>query len=647
MSFTLRSIYVYSFRGDCRAIEFRTSGLNVLTGRAKTGKSSIIDILDYCFGRSECYVAAGVIRRHVAWFGVEIGNKDDILFVGRRNPGVDKNTSPDIYIRRGQYTGPPDYNKLQRNTTEDALVRLLSRFAGIAENEHRPLTGTRRPLQATIRHALFLCFQKQDEIASRDRLFHRQGEQFIPQAIKDTIPYFLGAVDEGHFLRQNELDDAKLKLRRLEAQREAMERTTDDFRQRIRHFLVDARRVGLIDDGLGSADVDLAIQELRKVVSMDIQSPVLVTGASETIGRLESELGVLRGELEEVKDDVRVTRHFIREQTSFSAEVNEQRARLVSLELYSEASGDDHVCPLCETRLDTPISRVLDLREALSTIKEQLRAVGVENPHLQERLDKLAKRRSGIEEAVVATQRSLERAYPDDERARRQRDEVIERARVVGRIGAFLEQTTLSDEKGDLERLIAEARQRVDALEEGISADDIEERVYTFLNLIADEMTTHAIDLDLEHAEGGRIRLDLKKLSVVAETVMGPISLSRIGSGENWVGYHVVTLLALHSWFRKQHCPVPGILILDQPSQAHYPPEADRNGSIDGLQDADRRAVHGLFKFMHVASQKIGEHFQLIVLDHAHLDDEWFEECIVEEWRDDKTLVPDDWTRTL
>ena len=165
----------------------------------------------------------------------------------------------------------------------------------------------------------------------------------------------------------------------------------------------------------------------------------------------------------------------------------------------------------------------------------------------------------------------------------------------------------------------------------------------TFLNLIAERMTTHAVSLDLEHASDGRIRLDLRGLSVVAETETGPIKLSQIGSGENWVGYHVVALLALHYWFRKRGRPVPAVLILDQPSQAHYPPEADQNGSIDELLDADRRAVHDLFQFMHLASREVPQPFQLIVLDHAHLDDEWFEKSIVEEWRGDQTLVPEEW----
>ena len=644
MSFTLRSISIYSTRGACRTVKFRQSGLNILTGRAKTGKSAIIDILDYCFGRSECYVAEGVIRQHVSWFGVEIENGEDVLFVGRRNPGESRRTSQDIHIRRGRHDSLPKYADLHKNITEEALIRLLTRFTGIAENENQPLTGIRRPLQATIRHALFFCFQKQDEIASRDRLFHRQGDQFIPQAIKDTIPYFLGAVDEDHFLRQNELDDAKLSLQQLEARRNVMQ-SNDDTQTGIRRLFLDARRVGLVDEGFETTEIELALQELRRVLAMDLQSPTIVSGASDVIIRLENELRTLHQQLEDVQNDIRATQHFLREQTSYSREVNEQRARLVSLDLYTGVSDVDNVCPLCEAHLETPTPAASDLSSSLRALNVQLDAVSAERPHLQKRLDEFSRKRTEIERAIVATQRDLERAYRDDERARQQRDEVIERARVVGRIGAFLDRTSLSDEKEDLDKRIDEARRRVEVLAERVSADDIDERVYTFLNLIADHMTGYATDLDLEHAEG-RIRLDLKKLSVVAETVTGPIPLNRIGSGENWVGYHVVTLLALHRWFREQNRPVPGILVFDQPSQAHYPPDLDQHGRIDVLQDADRRAVHNLFELMHSASQEIGEGFQLIVLDHAHLDDDWFNANIVEEWRGDSGLVPVEWRTT-
>ena len=64
---------------------------------------------------------------------------------------------------------------------------------------------------------LYSCvFKNRMKIDSRERLFHRQGDEQIPQTIKDTIPYFLGAVDEDHFIKQAELDVARSELRELE-----------------------------------------------------------------------------------------------------------------------------------------------------------------------------------------------------------------------------------------------------------------------------------------------------------------------------------------------------------------------------------------------------------------------------------------------
>ena len=66
MSMSIGAIILYSHTGEQRELTFKTGCLNVITGDSKTGKSAIIDIIDYCLGRSSCNVAEGVIRRSVA-----------------------------------------------------------------------------------------------------------------------------------------------------------------------------------------------------------------------------------------------------------------------------------------------------------------------------------------------------------------------------------------------------------------------------------------------------------------------------------------------------------------------------------------------------------------------------------------------------
>ena len=643
MSFTIKSITVYSYAGDQRTVDFKSSGLNILTGKSKTGKSSIIDILDYCFGRSECYVAEGVIRQHVSWFAVEIMNEEDTLLVARRNPGPSQRTNPDIYIRRGSFAELPIYPELQKNITEDALIPLLSRFAGISENEHRPISGTRRPLEATIRHALFLCIQKQDEIDSRERLFHRQGDQFIPQSIKDTIPYFIGAIDEDHFIKQAELDVARSELRALETTVAARKQAAKNSTRQIRTFLNDGKRVGIIEQTYESSDIDDIFETLKKSIQVDVRSTNIFTDSGDTIIKLQDEQKTLRERLSGTVEEARATRLFLNEQSAFAKESSEQAARLASIDLYKvDDENQGEVCPICDSSLEHPVPTVSQINGSLENIKHSLARVGLESPHLQSQLKILEEKRSQLEQSLVASQKSLEEAYKADARAKGQREMIIERSRIIGRIGAFLEQAGKSEDDDGLEKKIEAAKVKVAALEQLMNADEVGQRLDTFLSLISKKMSDYAQRLEIEHGSES-VRLDLKKLTVIADTPTGPISLNRMGSGENWIGYHVLTHLALHHHLRQQNRPVPGFVIFDQPSQGHYPPDADGDELVEPLDDADRRAVHKLFELMNDVANEIGGGFQVIVLDHAHLHDDWFEKAIVEEWRKGNFLVPPKW----
>jgi Protein of unknown function (DUF3732) len=157
-------------------------------------------------------------------------------------------------------------------------------------------------------------------------------------------------------------------------------------------------------------------------------------------------------------------------------------------------------------------------------------------------------------------------------------------------------------------------------------------------------MTEYSQGLDLEH-RGSQLRLDIRNLTVVADTLDGPVPLYRMGSGENWVGYHVLAHLGLRKWFRQKNRPVPGFIIFDQPSQAHYPPEKDAEGSLDVLGDEDQTAVLQLFRLISNATAKLSPQLQIIVMDHADLKNDWFEAAVADRWRRGRKLVPEEWTQ--
>lgn len=643
LSFQISKIILYSRKGEVRELEFKPGRFNVLTGASKTGKSAIIDIIDYCTGRSECNVADGIIRRHVGWYAILFQLNGSQIFVARRNPPIGERTNPDVYLDRATAIATPPAAALVKNTTVEALEKFLGAAIGISENEHRPPMPTRDALEANFRHALLFSFQDQNDIDSKQRLFHRQGEDFISQAIKDTLPYFLGAIDEDRLLKQAQLDQARRHLRQLERQVRDAEAIDSSSYPRAQSLLDEAKQVGLVHERTVATTYEAVIAILQRIArDSQIQGEAVMGDGEDLLAALRSERQGLRNELERVNAEIRSTRTFTVETNGYEREAKEQRARLSAVGLIRSDGHDPAVCPVCESRLETPAPTVAQIVSSLRDLSEQLEAVEAENPRLQARLASLLAEEGTLQDRLRDNQHRINARMQENEILRVQQDNFILQARALGKISQYIETASPGDAGSSLRKQIEVARSRVALLESELDPEAIREKLNTFTNIIGHYMNDYSERLELEH-RGSQLRLDLRNLTVVADTLDGPVSLFRMGSAENWVGYHVLAHLALHKWFRQKKRPVPGFILFDQPSQAHYPAEMDAEGSIDALGDEDQRAVHLLFKLISDAASELAPELQVIVMDHADLKHDWFRDAVVERWRKGLKLIPESW----
>ncbi|MGJ7574407.1 DUF3732 domain-containing protein [Variovorax sp. RB2P76] len=643
MSMQIAKIVLYSHRGEIREVSFRLGAMNILTGASKTGKSAIIDIIDYCTGRSECNVAAGVIRKHVSWYAIVFQLGEGQLFVARKNPGVGDKTSPDVYIARGKTIEIPAFEELHKNITVDALEKLLGSAIGISENEHRPDLPTRDPLEANFRHALLFSLQDQNDIDSKQRLFHRQGEDFISQAIRDTLPYFLGAVDEERLLKQAQLDQARRQLRQLERQLRDAEDVDTRALPRAMMLLDEARQVGLVDERYRAPNSEAALATLRQIAKEDrTRDDVIISDGEADLAELRVERQSFRTDLERVNAEIRSTKLFTAETGGFQREAKEQRARLSAVGLFKHNPDHDPTqCPVCSSVLSAPVPTVTEILSSLQELSQDLQAVEAENPRLQMRLASLEAEADALENKLRENQLRISARIRENEIQKVQQDTFILRARVIGKVIQYVETAGEARADSTLRSQVDLMRARVTMLEAELDSEAVKEKLRAFLNIIGHHMTEYAAQLELEHSNS-QLRLDIRNLTVVADTEDGPVPLYKMGSGENWVGYHILAHLALHRWFRKKGRPVPAFLILDQPSQAHYPPSQDAEGSLDVLEDDDRKAVRSLFKLVDQAAKELSPTLQIIIMDHADLKEDWFQEAVVERWRGVK-LIPPEW----
>ena len=83
--------------------------------------------------------------------------------------------------------------------------------------QQSPVETGRDPMRATLRNALAYAFQRQYEIANPKALFSGQGDTYVKNAIRDTLPYFLGAVDHDALQTRRELARRRSELSAAEA----------------------------------------------------------------------------------------------------------------------------------------------------------------------------------------------------------------------------------------------------------------------------------------------------------------------------------------------------------------------------------------------------------------------------------------------
>lgn len=642
MTVQLLKIGIYSKNGELRSVELKLGSLNIITGESQTGKSALLDIVDYCWGREECTIPMGDIRRSVKWFCIMLDRDGELILIARKNPENNAKTSEDIYLERGSTDLPPSDEKFERNISSSGLRDFLSSILGISENIFTPESGsTRPPLSASAGHAILYSLQFQYEIANPRLMFHRQGEPFMQAAIKDTLPYFLGAMEEDHFLQKKRYDEARTRLRRLERELAEARTLADEVAGTARLLVGEAVRNGLISVQVQPETTSELRSVLEEALAANVSRGARLDDPSADLSDLEERRRVVRSLLQDIREEISDIRRLRRETTDFETEAKEQRARLASLDLVHASHVDHSVCPLCDSVLPVSVPSVAQLERSLRSLGEQLESVERDNPRLLGRLAELEQAQSAHEEELRSIQREIAQRIAENERLRLEQTLFTEQARVKGRIEYYLENVRTVASDDGLRLAIARTGAEVDELARTVDQEALEERVTTALGIVGRQITALATKLQLEHGSNP-LRLDRKNLTVVADTIDGPLPLTQIGSGENWVGYHIAAHLALHQLFRARGRPTAAFLILDQPSQAHYPPERDV-GEISGSDDQDQMAVSRLYETLFDFIQTMDGRMQIIVTDHVELLKPWFRDSIVQRWRDGIKLVPMDW----
>lgn len=635
-----------------RVVDFELGVVNVISGASKTGKSAVIPIIDYCLGSEKCTVPVGVIRENCTWFGVIINTIEGQKLLARRAPG-DQQSTGDMYFIEGPNVDVP--RRIEgKSHNLDSVKASLNRLAGLTNLGFDPSSEDSFKSRPSFRDLMAFNFQPQNIVANPDVMYFKADTNEHREKLKTIFPYVLNAVTAEVLQARFELDQVNRNLRRKESELRALVAANTAWQAEAQAWGRQAIELGVLDaDRVLPAEWSDVLDLLREIAkSKGSSARPSLRGLDSTLGRLDdlrTQETAQAAALAEHRQRLNELRRLRESADAFGASIYIQRDRLALAKWLKEltvAAPSESLVAVGRGGRD----ELLFLCDNLEEIEVKLRA----QPTLSDTLDKETHRvRVATEEALNAlneTRAEIANLERRSEAAQAAGDHFDRTERFLGRVEQALVLYDRADQSSTLRDEIAKLRARADELQRTIAEAGVQRKLRNATTRVESAVNRFVPQLDAEWKDAP-VQLAIDDLTI--KVVRGTRSdfLWEIGSGANWLAYHIATTLALQEFFLSEtnHC-VPYLLVYDQPSQVYFPKRAatrDDDRSIDP-QFRDEEDVQAVRKVFALLGQQAVAHkgrLQIVILDHAG-EDVWGGlpgVRLIEEWRGPYALVPREW----
>lgn len=637
------AVVLYSHHGRRRRLDLDVCRVNIVVGPSHTGKSAIAEVIDYCLGAGECHLP-GIVRSATSWVALRWVQGEEAVVIGRRVPGADKQTSIDMFWRRGsiaQDVLPESSSDIVGVMSKDVVLRLFERVVGIGDIVGETLNSERQGSRISARQLVPYMLQDDDIVTSKSTLLRGAQDQ-RRQHIVDALPYFLRVVDEATALKEDELRDLRAEVQAAErkiALAEGEDRRGYDTAVSLAREAVSR---GLIPSLPAASGFAVVIETLEKASQWRPDSRI--EPEQSEILRLEASEADVREVIRELRRKIRSAEEMLLAAREFEATVVAQQSKLSHFSLF-RSLVDESTCPVCGAEPRDASPTISEIREASFRLTRELRSISVDRPQIDDYLREQKRRLHDEKERLRSIQAQLARLSEQTdlfEQAKNDMQRNVERGITAGRILYFLETTKPAD-LTLLKEKLPDLQRRMDVLMAQVDIDSKRELLVERQQLIAAYATEILKDLPLAQLyRGMNVYFSARTLECGLITAGRKKPMRDLGSEENYLSLHVAMMLAFHRYFREQNSPVPSVLVFDQLSRPYFPPEQQPDEV--SVSDTETSALKQYFDvlFREVARQP---GLQIIVLEHAFFGtDDRYLAATKHRWkRDGEKLVPEDW----
>lgn len=639
-------------RRQLREVHFEAGRVNVISGWSGTGKSAVLGIIDYVLGSGKCIIPVGEVRELASWYGLDVETDAGRMLIARRKPDARK-VSDDVHLSALDAEGQLPV-VLQKNSNTDTLKERLNEWAGLSNLRLNPDKSVGWSERASFRDMMSFCLLPQHIVASPNTLFYKADSVDHRGKLQNVIPVALGLIGNDHLERLHRVELLRSEIRKLEADEKERRQARDTWKPEAAVAYARAQELGLLPRGDVPNDLTSIIAALRNVVreggATAADARDLTAGVVHRLAALTNQERGLDREIADARRRLRRLRGLRESFADYQSVLVDQHARVASVGWFRRAIKGDGECPLCGASSDVAARTLAALDEPLAELEDLAAATKSARPTLDSEL-------IGLERLLAERERQLLSI-------RRERQQ-LEQAR--GAEGGMLLE--------DVYKFIGSVEQAL-RLVAGPAIDELATRLAATKNALRDQLG--AIDEKaLRDAEAraveaiagwtaqfaerlgatadGLPELDRRELNIrfvkSNDKEHVPDYLWEIGSGANWMAYHVAFYLAFHRWcWQKGGSPVPTFLVIDQPSQVYFPSDTyttkvERSADAPSATHEDFARTVQIFETLDHAARFFGNHLQVIVLEHADQKAWGHLESHVEagNWRDADWLIPRSW----
>ena len=622
MRFVIKEIILWLKNGKIRTIEFEDNKINIITGDSGTGKSVIIDIIDYCFFASKTKIPQEKINENILWYGLKFYINDKVYLISRE--ALDDKGK----VSSGYYFSPIGEvpNEPFRNISDIELKSVIEQEFNIDSNVVIPYGGKNLKAGSKISLRYFFMFNTQsgDTIDHSEVFFDKQNDEKYSEALQRIFDLATGIDSVKNILIKEKISNLEKEVSRLERQKLAVEKEKNAFDVNLRDIVRKAKAFDLITNETQSLEQD--IENLRMIVSNATS-----ISTSDNMKQLEK--------LQKKKSDLRFK---IRSYNKFKDEYRNY------IKLKSETFESLKPLVYLEDKVGELI-RHPDLSVLLDILGKELRKIKNDisnrNPFDM-----------NLDGDIKNLKAELENVQKDIDKlplSKKSFDSEIEKFVFIGEVKSKLElyargnqnefsEYELKKRQEELELFKAELENEM--VDRDLVVRLLEELIQRYLNESSDALGIY---------KGYQSVFDYRKKALHLKK---PESLvpSIVGSSSNHMFMHLCFMLGLHELIMKQKAPfVPSLLILDQPSRPYYGGDGERKiykKSWSQIPQDDRTKITIAFKVMNNFISRInneyGQSFQMIVFEHIPptiWEDANLSNVILvdEEFKDGNALIPE------